>query len=74
MDQRISAAPGSEAPEFLFAGFRLEPDGTLFRGESQIHLPPKELAALKVLIANAGRVVSPLELQKALWGDCTRNR
>ncbi len=69
MDQRISAAPGSEAPEFLFAGFRLEPDGTLFRGESQIHLPPKELAALKMLIANAGRVVTPLELQKALWGD-----
>ena len=69
MDQRISAAPGSEAPELLFAGFRLESDGTLFRGESQIHLPPKELAALKVLIANAGRVVTPLELQKALWGD-----
>ncbi len=69
MHQRISAVPGSQAPEFLFAGFRLEPDGTLLRGEAQIHLPPKELAALKVLIANAGRVVTPLELQKALWGD-----
>jgi len=63
------AAPGSPAPEFFFAGFRLDPDGTLFRGEAQIHLPPKELAALRVLIANAGRIVTPLELQKTLWGD-----
>jgi DNA-binding winged helix-turn-helix (wHTH) protein/predicted Zn-dependent protease len=69
MHQRVTAAPGFETPEFLFAGFRLEPDGTLLRGETQIHLPPKELAALKVLIANAGRVVTPLELQNALWGN-----
>ncbi len=57
------------APAFLFAGFRLESDGTLFRGETPIHIPPKELAALKLLIANAGHIVTPLELQKALWGD-----
>ena len=69
MHQRIPVTPGFETPEFLFAGFRLEPDGTLLRGETQIHLPPKELAALKMLIANAGRVVTPLELQNALWGD-----
>jgi DNA-binding winged helix-turn-helix (wHTH) protein/predicted Zn-dependent protease len=69
MLQRISSIPGFETPEFLFAGFRLEPDGTLLRGNSQIHLPPKELAALKLLIANAGRIVTPLELQNALWGD-----
>jgi DNA-binding winged helix-turn-helix (wHTH) protein/predicted Zn-dependent protease len=69
MDQRISEVPASPIPEFLFAGFRLEPDGTLLRGEAQIHLPPKELAALKFLIAKAGRVVTPLELRKALWGD-----
>jgi len=69
MHEPIAAAPPSQAPEFLFAGFRLEPDGTLLRGETPIHLPPKELAALKLLIASAGRVVTPLELQKALWGD-----
>jgi DNA-binding winged helix-turn-helix (wHTH) protein/predicted Zn-dependent protease len=69
MHQRIPVTPGFETPEFLFAGFRLEPDGTLLRGQTQIHLPPKELAALKMLIANAGRVVTPLELQNALWGD-----
>jgi DNA-binding winged helix-turn-helix (wHTH) protein/tetratricopeptide (TPR) repeat protein len=69
MDQRIPARPGPDTPEILFAGFRLEPDGVLFRGETQIHLPPKELAALKLLIAHAGQVVTPLELQKNLWGD-----
>ena len=69
MHQRTTATGWVETPEFLFAGFRLEPDGTLLRGETPIHLPPKELAALKVLIANAGRVVTPLELQSALWGD-----
>ena len=69
MHQRIAATPASTVPEFIFAGFRLEPDGTLFRGEERIHLPPKELATLRVLLANAGRIVSPLDLQKALWGD-----
>ncbi len=69
MHQQNSTSPVSVAPEFLFAGFHLDPDGTLFRGKMPVHLPPKELAALKLLIANAGRIVSPLELQKALWGD-----
>lgn len=69
MHQRTSARPGFETPEYLFAGFRLQPDGTLLRGETQIHLPPKELAALQLLIASGGRIVTPQELQKALWGD-----
>ena len=52
-----------------FAGFRLEADGTLWRGEDVIHLPPKELAALRLLLAHAGQVVSPLQLKHTLWGD-----
>jgi DNA-binding winged helix-turn-helix (wHTH) protein/tetratricopeptide (TPR) repeat protein len=52
-----------------FAGFRLEADGTLWRGEAVVHLPPRELAALRLLMARAGQVVSPLQLKKALWGD-----
>ncbi len=67
------SADGAEAsaPEegFTFAGFRLEPDGTLLRGETPIHLPPKELSALRLLLAHAGRVVSPLQMRQALWGD-----
>lgn len=54
---------------FTFAGFRLEPDGTLFRAHNVIHLPAKELAALRVLLAHAGQVVTPLELRSRLWGD-----
>jgi TolB-like protein len=34
-----------------------------------VHLPPRELAALRLLIAHAGQVVSPVMLKNALWGD-----
>ncbi len=54
---------------FTFAGFRLEPDGTLFRGQTLIHLPPKELEALRLLLACAGQIVTPQQLRKELWGD-----
>ena len=53
----------------FFAGFQLEPDGSLFRGDSLVHLPPRELAALRLLLANAGQIVSPSQLKQALWGD-----
>jgi DNA-binding winged helix-turn-helix (wHTH) protein/tetratricopeptide (TPR) repeat protein len=69
MLQRSSARPGLHVPEYLFAGFRLKPDGTLLRGETQIHLAPRELGALQLLIASGGRIVTPHELQEALWGD-----
>ena len=52
-----------------FGGFRLETDGTLWRGDAVVHLPPKELAALRLLLENAGQVVSPIHLKQALWGD-----
>jgi TolB-like protein len=34
-----------------------------------VHLPPKELAALRLLLENAGQVVSPSQLKQVLWGD-----
>jgi DNA-binding winged helix-turn-helix (wHTH) protein len=76
-----SALPGPKDPgspgtdvgrgdqALFFAGFRLHADGTLLRGEAVVHLPPKELAALRLLVAHAGQIVSPLELRQALWGD-----
>ncbi len=54
---------------FSFGSFRLEPDGTLFRGESPLHLPAKELAALRLLLAHAGKIVTPQQLRQALWDD-----
>lgn len=62
VDQNIEAAT------LLFAGFRLEPDGTLFRGKSAIHLAPRELTALRMLLARAGQIVGISELKEALWG------
>jgi len=66
----ISMEPAGDPGErgFLFAGFRLEPDGTLLRGEVQVHLPPKELAALRLLLVHAGKIVTPLQMREALWG------
>jgi len=54
---------------FSFGVFRLEADGTLFRGDEPVHLPPRELAALQFLLAHAGQIVTPLQLKQALWGD-----
>ncbi|KAA6459796.1 hypothetical protein DYQ86_16960 [Acidobacteria bacterium AB60] len=55
--------------DFVFGSLRLQTDGTLFRGEEAIHLTPKELAALRLLLAHPGRVVTPAELKEALWPD-----
>jgi DNA-binding winged helix-turn-helix (wHTH) protein len=60
---------GSLDGELSFAGFRLQVDGTLLRGETVVHLPPRELGALRILIAHAGQIVTPLELRQALWGE-----
>ena len=64
-------AAGRQSREFAcsFAGFRLEADGTLWRGEAVVHLPPKELAALRLLLAHSGQVISPVQLKNELWGD-----
>ena len=69
MQQRTSALPGFEKPGLSFGDLRLEADGTLLRGETPVHLPSKELSALRLLLANAGRIVTPLQLRQALWGD-----
>jgi DNA-binding winged helix-turn-helix (wHTH) protein len=63
-----SGREGSE-PAFSFESFRLEADGTLLRGDTVVHLPPKELAALRLLAAQAGQIVTPRQLRQALWGD-----
>jgi DNA-binding winged helix-turn-helix (wHTH) protein len=60
---------GGAQPTLFFAGFRLEADGSLHRGETLLHLPPRELAALQLLLANAGQIVTPLQLKQALWGN-----
>jgi len=56
-------------PGLRFADFHLHPDGTLFRGDLQVHLSAKELAALRILLRNGGKLVTAAQLQQELWGD-----
>jgi len=56
-------------PGFTFGAFRLEPDGTLLHQDAHVHVPPKELAALRLLLQNAGKIVTPKQLREALWGE-----
>ena len=68
---KLSSEARSDATEteFSFGNFRLDHDGTFFRGDAQIHLPPKELAALRLLLTHAGQIVSAAQLKHDLWGD-----
>ena len=67
--QSASSSPDSSGRAFNFGNLRLDAEGTLSRGDQIIHLPPKELAALKLLLAHAGQIVTHQQLKKALWGD-----
>lgn len=65
-------AIGSTVPsdrEFFFGELRLDAQGVLTRGHEVIHLPPKELAALRLLLAHAGQIVTAQMLKQALWGE-----
>ncbi|HZP05158.1 MAG TPA: winged helix-turn-helix domain-containing protein [Terracidiphilus sp.] len=54
---------------YQFGEFRLETNGTLWRGDTQVSLPAEELQALRLLLARQGQVVTALELKQTLWGD-----
>src|SRR6201998_2686354 len=71
MIQSSSAPSTPDLPgrTFSFGNLHLETDGTLTRGDEIIHLPPKELAALQLLLARAGQIVTHQQLKQALWGD-----
>jgi len=71
MVQHLSAGSFSTYAdrEFLFGELRLDAQGVLTRGSEVIHLPPKELAALRLLLAHAGQIVTVQQLKQALWGD-----
>jgi DNA-binding winged helix-turn-helix (wHTH) protein/Tfp pilus assembly protein PilF len=64
-----SSSPEVRGRTFTFGNLQLDPDGSLSRGHEVIHIPPKELAALILLLAHAGQIVSPQQLKKELWPD-----
>jgi len=67
--QAVGLRRGNGDHGYLFGNFRLEADGTLYRGDELVHLPPKELAALRFLLAHSGQIVTPLQLKQELWGE-----
>jgi DNA-binding winged helix-turn-helix (wHTH) protein/tetratricopeptide (TPR) repeat protein len=68
IDSPSYVTPDAGSSALLFGGFRLEPDGTLFRGTLAIHLTPRELTALRMLLAKPGQIIAISELKHALWG------
>jgi DNA-binding winged helix-turn-helix (wHTH) protein/tetratricopeptide (TPR) repeat protein len=69
MDRLDPASSGSRQAGYRFGEFRLEADGTLLRGETPVPLDSRELAALLLLLAHRGQVITPLQFKRALWGD-----
>ena len=69
MDRSFLQEDSETEEGFTFGNLRLEPDGTLLRGDETIHLAPKELAALRVLLAHPARIVTPAQLKEFLWPD-----
>jgi DNA-binding winged helix-turn-helix (wHTH) protein len=69
MDRVSPASAGGTQTGYRFGGFRLEADGTLLRDGTPFSLPARELAALRLLLARQGQVVTALELKQALWGN-----
>jgi len=69
MKAPASSSYGTPDEGISFGPFRLDADGTLWQDRKIVHLPPKELAALRLLIGHAPHVVTPLQLRNELWGD-----
>ncbi len=64
-----ASSPELTGPAFTFGNLQLHRDGMLSRGNTIVHLPPKELAALNLLLAHAGQILTHPQLKKALWPD-----
>ena len=57
------------AEEIHFGAFRFEPGNGLWRGDTEVPLPPRALGILSALVASPGAVVSKQELMDAVWKD-----
>lgn len=65
--ENLGSTPASgKQPAFSFGKFRLEPDGTLLRGEERVQLTEGELAALRLLLADRGKMVTQAELSRSI--------
>ena len=62
----LGSSHTSGLPAYIFGNFRLEPDGTLLRGEKLVKLSEGELACLRLLIEQRGNLVSLAQLGQAM--------
>lgn len=69
MDRSSPEPAGIQPATYRFADLQLKSDGTLLRGDTVLKLPPLELALLRALLVQQGRVVGASELNRALWGE-----
>lgn len=54
---------------FQFGDFSFTDDGFLCCGAEEVYLPPKEAGVLKVLLANAKRIVSKHKIINDVWSS-----
>jgi DNA-binding winged helix-turn-helix (wHTH) protein/tetratricopeptide (TPR) repeat protein len=66
MERFDPAAAGSWLDGYRFGEFRLEADGTLLHGETPVPLDAHELAALRLLLAHQGQVVTLQQFEQVL--------
>jgi DNA-binding winged helix-turn-helix (wHTH) protein len=64
-----SATDQTPVRSFVFDHWLLQSDGTLMRDGQGIHVPPKELHVLRLLLASAGTVISKDYLLDSVWPD-----
>ncbi|WP_460139858.1 winged helix-turn-helix domain-containing protein [Pseudomonas sp. S2_E01] len=64
MDSATDEKPGRS---FVFDRWLLQSDGTLMRDGHGVHVPPKELSVLRLLLASAGKVITKDHLLDCAW-------
>lgn len=64
-----SAADQTPFRSFVFDQWLLQSDGTLMQDGKGIHVPPKELSVLRLLLGSAGTVISKDHLLDAVWPE-----
>src|SRR5436305_1178859 len=66
----LVAEHGREQRTFIFDEFRLDADELmLYRGETEIPLPPKVIRTLAVLVEKRGSIIKKDDLITEVWND-----
>lgn len=69
----ISYTDGHTNKQYVFGDFVLYAGGALVHQERQVHVPPKELAVLTLLLDAAGELVSKDTILNHVWADSDVN-